>query len=284
MSREGLDDFLELSVRAGDPGPADAAGGSGHVAQAGRAAVRERQRAVSAEPARRGDPDRLDQRHRRGHARRADQEGRRLARARDDVPRGRGPRRVERRQRAGDVVLHDQRRGRVADRAPARPEGAGPVQGDPGALGGPHGGRLAVVRQRGQAQGLRRALRVPGQAVAVLPRLERPDDQRAGHDAVPARGGQHAPVHQRAADPPERAEGQGAAVHRRLAAVPAVERGRVGSVGGGQARDRGPDPVPADRRPQAGPRRLLVDRRARRRWARSRPCARTTRRTSCSRT
>ena len=32
---------------------------------------------------------------------------------------------------------------------------------DPAALGGPHRGRLALVRQRGQAQGLRRALRVP---------------------------------------------------------------------------------------------------------------------------
>ena len=35
---------------------------------------------------------------------------------------------------------------------------------DPAALGGPHGGRLAVVRQRGQAQGLRRALRVPARS------------------------------------------------------------------------------------------------------------------------
>ena len=57
-----------------------------------RAAVRERQRAVAADAAGGGDPDRLDERHRRGHARRADAEGRRLARARDDVPRGRRPR------------------------------------------------------------------------------------------------------------------------------------------------------------------------------------------------
>ena len=114
---------------------------------------------------------------------------------------------------------------------PRGPDGGRAVQGDPAALGGPHGGRLAVVRQRGQAQGLRRALRVPREAVAVLPGLERPDHQRAGHDAVPARGGQHAPVHQRAADPAERAARQGAAVHRRLAAVPAVERDGVGGAG-----------------------------------------------------
>ena len=58
---------------------------------------------------------------------------------------------------------------------------------DPAALGGPHRGRLAVVRQRGQAQGLRRALRASRAAVAVLPRLERPALQRAGHDAASCR-------------------------------------------------------------------------------------------------
>ena len=56
------------------------------------------------------------------------------------------------------------------------------------------------------------------------------------------------------------------------------------ALGGVEDRARGPDPLPADRRPQARARRLRVARRARRRWARSRPCAPTTRRTSCSRT
>ena len=37
--------------------------------------------------------------------------------------------------------------------------------------------------------------------MAVLPRLERPELQRARHDVLPAGRRQHAPVHQRAADP-----------------------------------------------------------------------------------
>ena len=52
-----------------------------------------------------------------------------------------------------------------------------------------------------------------------------------GHDLLPARRRQHAPVHQRAADPALGAEGHGAAVHGRLAPVPAQGRRRLGRVG-----------------------------------------------------
>ena len=140
-----------------------------------------------------------------------------------------------------------------------RPRGAEALEllhADPAALGGPHGGRLAVVRQRGQAQGLRRALRDPREAVAVLPGLERPDHQRARHDLLPARRRQHAPVHQRAADPAVGAARQGAAVHRRLEPFRPSNAMEWAALGGVQARPRGPDPLPADRRPQARPRRL----------------------------
>ena len=93
------------------------------------------QRPVAADAGRGGDPDRLHERHRRGHARRPARQAQRLQGARHDVPGGRRPGRLERRQRAGDVVLHDQRRGRVADPAPAGPRGDGPLQGDPARAG-----------------------------------------------------------------------------------------------------------------------------------------------------
>ena len=116
--------------------------------------------------------------HRRGDARRAAGQAQRQARARHAVPARHRPRRVERRQRPGDVDVHDQRRGHLAAAPPVGARGDGDLQGDPAALGGPHRGRLAGLRQRGQAQGLRPALRVPAR-VAVLPGLERPALQRA---------------------------------------------------------------------------------------------------------
>ncbi len=69
-----------------------------------------------------------------------------------------------------------------------------------------------------------------------------------GHDLLPARRRQHAPVHQRAADPALGAEGQGAPVHGRLAPVPPQGRRRLGRLGRVQGRCRRPDPLPADRR------------------------------------
>ena len=90
---------LQLPADVGAAGPPHAPRGAGRVAAARRPAVRERQRSLAAEPARGGDPDRLDVHHRRGHARRPDRAARRLARVRDDVPRRRGPGGAERRQR-----------------------------------------------------------------------------------------------------------------------------------------------------------------------------------------
>ena len=115
---------LQLPADVGPAGPAHAPRRAGRVAQARRAALREPERAVAADAAGGGDPDRLD----RASPARSCTTGRSTSptarRARDDVPRGHRPRGVERRQRAGDVVLHDQRRGRVADQAPARARGA----------------------------------------------------------------------------------------------------------------------------------------------------------------
>ena len=195
------------------------------------------------------------------------------------VPARHGPRGEQRRQRPGDVVLHDQRRGHLADQAPAGARGDGALPGHPAALGGPHRGRLARVRRRRQAQGLRRAVRVPAR-VAVLPRLERAALERAGHDVLPAGRRQHAPVHQRAADPALGVDGQGAAVHRRLAAVPAARRGRVGGVGWRRSSGSWSRSPTSRSAASSGRATASTPRTCRRRWAASARCAPSTRRTS----
>ena len=121
---------------------------------------------------------------------------------------------------------------------------------------------------------------LPRQAVAVLPRLERADSNAPGTT-------QFLPVVDNTRQYINvllillsRAARQGAAVHRRLAAVPAEERDGVGGLGGVEARVRGPDPyqpIGGLKRARGG---FASPGHARRRWARSRPCAPTTRRTS----
>ena len=68
--------------------------------------------AVAADAARGGDPDRLDRADRRGHARRAARQAERHAGARHAVPARDRPGGEQRRQLPGDVAVHDQRRGR----------------------------------------------------------------------------------------------------------------------------------------------------------------------------
>ena len=157
------------------------------------------------------------------------------------------------------------------------------LQRDPAALGGPHGGRLAVVRQRGQAQGLRRsASHFPREWPYYLG-LERASISNAPGTTcflpVVDNTRQYINVLLILLS---RAARQGAAVHRRLAAVQALERDGVGRLGGRQDRPRRPDPATsrsaASSAPAAAssspdvPGAAGLDRRR---------CAPTTRRTSC---
>ena len=186
-----------------------------------------------------------------------------------DVPRGRRPRRLQRRQRAGDVVLHDQRRGRVADRAPARAEA-----------------RSSCSREipprwedRTEDDWLSFANAVKRKVYDgrfAFPEKQWPYFLGWNGQMTNAPGTtQFLPVVDNTRQYINvllillsRAARQGAAVHRRLERVPAQERDGVGGLGGVEDRPRRPDPVPADRRPQARPRRLRVARTRRRRWAR----------------
>ena len=241
--------------------------------------------AVAADAAGGGDPDRLDQRHRRGHARRADQEARRLARARDDVPRGRRPRRLQRRQRPGDVVLHDQRRGRVADRAPARrrrrsscsreipPRWEDRTEDDWLSFANAvkrkvYDGRFAIPEKQWPY-----FLGWNGQM-----------SNAPGTTQLPAGGRQHAPVHQRAADPAVASR----TARCRCSSTTGSRSGRRTRWSGRRGRRRSSASSTRSRtsRSAASSAPAAASRRStrRRRWARSRPCAPTTRRTSCSRT
>ena len=212
-------------------------------------------------------------------------QARRHARARDDVPRGRRPRRLERRQRAGDVVLHDQRRGRVADRAPARARGARAV----------HARSRRAGRTAPRTTGCRSPTRSSARSTTGASRSRRSSGRTssAGTASTPTRRARRCFL------PVVDNTRQYINVLLILLSEPhgkvplfiddwqpfrPVERDGVGGVGGGEARARRPDPLPADRRPQARARRLRLARRAGAAGLDHRPCAPTTRRTSCSRT
>ena len=102
---------------------------------------------------------------------------------------------------------------------PRGARGARAVQRDPAALGGPHRGRLARRSPtRSSARSTTSASQFPREWPYYLG-WNAQHSNAPGHDVLPAGRRQHAPVHQRAADPPVRAARQGAAVHRRLAAA-----------------------------------------------------------------